>query len=294
MKTKTFNEKPLKKFSPIKAYYGVLFTPCTLITNIKCFSTIIWEFFLLQFLEKFRILRIPIVHVDHPLDKKIPFTPKKVTVYLDFINFWVRPLSMLVSKFGIWKASLLAKKWMFNFRKLYKCSAQIYRFRLSTTDRPDYNEMLEFRQIHALDPHYLCVPSLHVATVALGYGFYRKMFQEEEFSAEEIQNWTKELYAGALEIAETVLYVKQHSVNCIPAALYMVTANFSEFFTEEDARKFIAEMFEKPEGFTTTDSEEIRTHIKNAYENYISESKKTEKWYQPVHDFLLNYENSIK
>ena len=289
MRIKFFEHKPLKTFNPLVAYAGVLFGPPALITNFKCFATILKEFFFVQYFEKFHILHIPVVHVDHPLDKKIPFTPSKVVVYLDFINLWVRPLAMLVKKFGFWHASRLTKKWMLRFRKLYQCCGKIYHFRLTTTDRPKYKEMREFRQIHALDPHFLCVPSLHVSTVFLAWGFYRKIFGEENFSEIEKQEWTEELYKGALEITETVLYVKQHSVNCIPAALYLATANFPELVTVEDAHKFIFEMFANPEGFSEETALQVREHILTTYDKYRADGAKSENWYDPVREFLVNY-----
>ena len=290
MKTKNFDNKPLKTFNPLTAYAGVLFGPPSFITNFKCFATILKEFFFLQYFEKFHILHIPVVHVDHPLDKKIPFTPSKVGVYLDFINHWVRPLAMLVKKFGFWHASRLTKQWMLRFRKLYQCCGKIYHFRLTTTDRPKYKEMREFRQIHALDPHFLCVPSLHVATVFLAYGFYRHIFSTEDFTGTEKSQWDAELYQSALEITETVLYVKQHSVNCIPAALYLVTANFPEWIMADDARKFIKNMFLKPENFTEEEADKVRNHILSAFEKYLAEGAEASNWYEPVWNFLLNYE----
>jgi len=292
MKPRIFDNKPLKSFNPLVAYAGVLFGPPSFITNFKCFATILKEFFFLQYFEKIHILHIPIVHVDHSLDKKIPFTPSKVTIYLDFINHWVRPLAMLVKKFGFWHASVLTKKWMLRFRKLYQCCGKIYHFRLTTTDRPLYKETKEFRQIHALDPHYLCVPSLHVATVFLAYGFYRHIFETEDFSETEKSQWGKELYEGALEITETVLYVKQHSVNCIPAALYLVVSNFKEWLSIEDARAFIDSLFLTPEGFTEKDSMEIRNYIRSSFENYLAESEKCGNWYEPIWNFLAAYEKT--
>lgn len=290
MKTKYFNDRTLKSFNPLSAYAWLLLAPRALFTNFRCFWTIIREFFFLQYFEKIHLLHIPVVHVDHPLDKKIPFTPSKVTVYLDFINLWVRPLSMLKAKFSVWHASLLTKKWMRLFRKLYVSAGKIYHFRLTTTDRPAYKESREFRQIHALDPHYLCVPSLHIATVALAYGFYRKLFEEDDFSDEEKQNWTQELYNGAVEIAETVLYVKQHSVNCIPAALYLITSNFSDYFTEDDARRFISDMFKTPEGFSYEEAFQVKDYIKTSFETYLTKSKTAENWFDPIREFLLSYE----
>ena len=290
MKPRIYDNHPLKSFNPLVAYAGVLFGPPSFITNFKCFATILKEFFFLQYFEKFHILHIPIVHVDHPLDKKIPFTPEKVKIYLDFINLWVRPLAMLVKKFGFWHASRLTKQWMLRFRKLYQCCGKIYHFRLTTTDRPQYKEMREFRQIHALDPHFLCVPSLHVATVFLAFGFYRHIFDTEDFTETEKRLWGEELYKGALEITETVLYVKQHSVNCIPAALYLVTANFPEWITLEDARKFISELFVNPDGFSEEEAYQVREHIRATFEQYLVDGQKSAHWYDPVWEFLLNYE----
>ena len=289
MKPRIYDNKPLKSFNPLIAYAGVLFGPPSFITNFKCFATIIKEFFFVQYFEKFHILHIPVVHVDHPLDKKIPFTPSKVSIYLDFINLWVRPLAMLVQKFGFWHASHLTKKWMLRFRKLYQCCGKIYHFRLTTTDRPNYKEMREFRQIHALDPHFLCVPSLHVSTVFLAWGFYRRILGEEAFTDVEKVHWEEELYKGALEITETVLYVKQHSVNCIPAALYLATANFPELVSVDDARRFISEMFAHPEGFSDEAAFQVREHISATYEKYLEVGAKSEHWYTPVHEFLLSY-----
>jgi hypothetical protein len=290
MKPRIYDNKPLKSFNPLVAYAGVLFGPPSFITNFKCFATILKEFFFLQYFEKFHILHIPVVHVDHPLDKKIPFMPEKVKIYLDFINLWVRPLAMLVKKFGFWHASRLTKQWMLRFRKLYQCCGKIYHFRLTTTDRPKYKEMREFRQIHALDPHFLCVPSLHVATVFLAFGFYRHIFGTEDFTETEKALWSEELYKGALEITETVLYVKQHSVNCIPAALYLVTQNFPEWITLDDARKFISELFVKPEGFSEEEAFQVREHIRATFEQYLVDGQKATNWYEPIWEFLVNYE----
>lgn len=292
MKTKFFENKALKTFNPLLAYAGVLLEPPSIVSNFKCFATILKEFFFLQFFQKLHIFHIPVVHVDHPLDKNIPFTPEKVDIYLDFINHWVRPLSMLVKKFGIWHASFLEKEWMLRFRKLYQCCGKIYHFRLTTTDRPNYKEMRQFRQIHALDPHFLCVPSLHVATVLLAYGYYRHLFETENFSQLEKEQWGRELYDGAIEITETVLYVKQHSVNCIPAAIYLVVKNFEEWISVDDGRKFIKSLFLKPEGFSDSQATEIRNYILNSYEKYLIEGEKSEHWYEPLWNFLLNYGNS--
>jgi hypothetical protein len=288
--------KALRDFNPLLAYFHHVFHPAAVFTNFKTFAIIIKEFFLLQFLEKFGIYKIPVVHVDHPLDKKVPFVPEKVTIYLDYINLWVRPLEMIAERLSFMQYGRACKKWMRMFRGLYLKAGEIYHFRLTTTDRPDYDEMREFRQIHALDPHFLCVPSLHIATVSLVYAFYRQLFIDEGFTQEEIDRWRPELYKGAIDIADSVLYVKQHSVNCIPAALYLVAVNYPEYFSEDDARKFLDDMFRNQKYFSEEDADEVRDFMKKTFEDYLEKGKKLpkESWSEPVKDFLSEYEKKQK
>ena len=290
MKKKNFADRPLKSFSPLPTYTVLLFHPFGVISNFHTLYVIGRDFFLLQQLEKHHIIHIPIVPVDHPLDEKIPFTPEKIQIYLSFIRFWTRPMAMLSKRIGIFKAALIGKHWMVLFRNLYKFAAQVYRFRLTTTKRPDLKNLKDFRVIYRTDPHYMCVPSLHVATVALVYGFYRKFFCIEDITDEERKNWLTEIYADGLQIVETVLYVKQHSVNCISAALYMVTANYNDLFNEEDARLFIKALFSNPQGFSAEDAREIRNYVMEAYDKYVEEGAKAQNWYDPVQEFLLTYE----
>lgn len=295
-RSEKLKNRTLRSFKPIYPYLFLMCNPVAICTNFKTFAVILKEFFFIQFFRKFNIIKIPVVSVDHPLDDKIPFTPKKITVYLDFINYWVRPFSMLISRIGIYRAALTMKKWMRHFRKLYILAGQIYHFRLTTTNRPDYNEMKEFRQIHAVDPHFLCVPSLHIATIILVFGFYRQLFRDENFTQDEQNRWLTEMYSDCISIADAVLYVKQHSVNCVPAALYMVASNFSEYVSVDDARKFLDDMFKMfplEENFAESDSNEVKAHMKTAFENYLVEGSKCtkEEWYKPINTFLENYGN---
>jgi hypothetical protein len=61
----------------------------------KAVPTIIYKFFFCQLREAF-LKRKPVSQVDHPLDAKIPFTPSWVTIYLDFVHFWIRMLSFFL------------------------------------------------------------------------------------------------------------------------------------------------------------------------------------------------------
>ena len=100
--------------------------------------------------------------------------------------------------------------------------------------------------------------------------------------------YNAELYRGALDIAETVLYVKQHSVNCIPAALFMMTNLIPEYFKAEDARIFINDLFKDCTDIQPEDKINIHNHIKNMYENLLQE-KGDKDWTEPVKNWIVNY-----
>ena len=148
--------------------------------------------------------------------------PEKVDIYLDFVNFWIRPLSFILQKMDRKRGLQYCAEYLNAINTCYQEASRMYKFRMSTTYRPPAALFGKFRMIHILDPHLLCVPSLHVAIVVLAYTFFADVFKQEHIPDDMQQKLSQELYAGALQIAETVLYVKQHSVNCIAAALYMM------------------------------------------------------------------------
>jgi hypothetical protein len=67
--------------------------------SIRCFLSIFYNFFFRQYRAALLPGRIPVSSVDHPLDLKIPFTPSWVTIYLDFVAFWLRMLSFLLRRY---------------------------------------------------------------------------------------------------------------------------------------------------------------------------------------------------
>jgi len=243
------------------------------------------------------------VSVDHKLDKKVPFTPEKVHIYLDFVNFWIRPMTFLMCRIGQKKALPYCAKYLLHIKDAYHEASKVYSYCMSTTNRPDYNEMKGFRTIHRTDPHLLCVPSLHVAICILTYSYYKKIFKEVDLTEEEQKYYNRELYLSAITITETVLFVKQHSVNCIPAALYMMSHLIPDYFTLKDGVDFIDSLFtglsnEKDcpyysEELKTTDlicdenRTEIRNHIHFMYEKLILEGVAEENWATPILKWLF-------
>jgi hypothetical protein len=273
-------------------------SPYLRITALRCVASIFRNFFFFQFNQALLsntsrkgTRRIPLTKVDHPLDKKIPFLPGKITVYLDFVAFWVRSLGFLLKQFG--RRSLEpARHFMETMGILYGTAAEVYRKNLSTTERPFYIKHPRFLVIRALDPHLLCVPSLHVMIVIRTYTFFRETFKALG-GGKCFAPQAEELFRGALAITEAVLYVKQHSVNCIPAALYAMTRFDPGLFPPAEAERFTASLFreakvpvEKDSHSLSGSDEEIREHILSLYRRFLAEGESDPDWTKPLLDFL--------
>lgn len=218
------------------------------------------------------------------MDERIPFEPQRVSVYLDFVAFWIRALGFILRRYGE-RAIEPAAALIDSIGDLYRYAAQVYRQNLSTTRRPRYLKNFRFILIHLTDPHLLCVPSLHVMIVIRAYTQFRqilKSFNEEDL----FKNQIEELYKGALEITEAVLYVKQHSVNCVPAALYSMTRFQKELFTPQEALSFTQNLFRSPHDLAPGDEDRIRDYISQQYVWFTEEGKKSDDWRLPILKFL--------
>ncbi|UTC82619.1 hypothetical protein [Treponema denticola] len=251
--------------------------------------TVIRDFFWLQFSVKWRFRSIPVLDVSHPLDELIPFTPGKVQIYLNFTNFWIRPMTFLFRRIGIKKALPYCVEYLSLIEKAYSDAARVYRFCMTTTNRPDYKADKAFKMIHALDPHLLCVPSLHVSIVILASVYYAEVFKKDDFTKEERETYTAELKEGALEIIESVLYVKQHSVNCIPAAMYMMLYVLKDRFTISNGVNIIDSLFEDAEMISEQEKKEVRAHIHFMFERLLLEGSNEDDWTVPVKRWLKTY-----
>lgn len=286
------SQKSIFEFNVLKAYFCVPFRFRAIPVLAKLLATVINRFFAIQFLRKWKIIKTPVSHVDHELDDKVPFEPQRVSIYMDFINLWIRPLAMLIERYGRHKSIPLIVEWMKYLTKAYYEASRMYLQNMTTTYRPDYRETKAFRVIHRVDPHYLCVPSLHIAIVCLCYSFYQMIFDREEFTEAEKAKWNKEFYAQAINIAETVLYIKQHSVNCIPAALYMLTKIVPELYSEQEAENFIDNLFADAPAVQPEDREKILKHIHVTFEKFAAEGKDAVEWYEPVLNWLHTYKSA--
>lgn len=286
------SQKSIFTFNVLEAYFCVPFRFRAIPVLAGLLKTVINRFFAIQFLRKLNIIKTPVTHVDHELDDKVPFEPQRVGIYMDFINLWIRPLSMLIERYGRHKSIPLVIEWMKYLTKAYYEASRMYLKNMTTTYRPDYRKTKAFRVIHRVDPHYLCVPSLHIAIVCLCYSFYQMIFEREEFTETEKTKWNKEFYAQAINISETVLYIKQHSVNCIPAALYMLTKIVPELYTAEEAESFIDDLFTDAPTVMPEDREKILKHIHVTFEKFVTEGKDAVEWYEPILNWLHTYKSA--
>ena len=286
---------PIAKESVPAAFIRVLGKPYLRSTALRCIASIFRNFFFLQYKSALLPGLIPVSRADHPMDEKIPFLPGQVNTYLDFVAFWVRMLGFLLKNCGR-QVLEPVKNFIKTMGSLYEHAAEVYRQNLSTTNRPFYIKRPRFLLIHLIDPHLMCIPSLHVMVVIRTYTFFKEILrilgEETRFTLQ-----AEELRRGAINITEAVLYVKQHSVNCIPAALYAMTCFDPRLFPPDEAEQFTASLFSEAEAPGAGDAGEIRKHIITLYKRFLSERETASPcigagentggdWKKPLLDFL--------
>jgi hypothetical protein len=274
---------------------------------IKCIATIVSNFFLRQYRAALMPGRVPVSKADHPLDEKIPFNPSWVTIYLDFVTFWVRMVSYLLRSYGR-RAHNAVTNFISTMGKLYEYAADVYRRNFSTTKRPFYIARPRFFLIHLVDPHLMCIPSLHVMIAIRTYTQFTRIMRglnEDKKRAAQIE----EMRQGALAISRAILYVKQHSVNCVSAALYAMCRFDPDHFTPEEAEAFAVELFSgKPPAanpgqkkasnyavrpaaaplgtIKAEHAAEIQEHVIRLFRRFMSDNSGTEYWGAPLLQFL--------
>jgi hypothetical protein len=290
------------------AYYKTLATPALRRTTLRCIATIFRNFFLRQYHAAFLPGRVPVSRVDHPLDMKIPFTPSWVSIYLDFTAFWTRIVTFLLRQYGR-RAFESVKEFISSMGSLYAFAAEAYKKNLSTTRRPFYIARPRFFLIHLVDPHLMCIPSLHVMIVIRTYTKFTQIMR----ALGEYENFVpqiEELKRGAQAISRAILFVKQHSINCISAALYAMTCFGPELFPPEEAEAFAAQVFsqetmppspQQHKGLANytvrpaaapkmkiprEDAQVILEHVIRLYRQFLSEKENVKTWEEPLLNFM--------
>jgi hypothetical protein len=268
----------------------------------RCIASIFYNFFFCQWRAalagKFKTKgMVPVSPVDHELDGLIPFTPAWIGVYLDFVGFWVRMLGFLLARFG---ERAGAAGFLDSMAALYRFAGEVYRKNLSTTRRPFYIGQPRFLLIHLVDPHLMCVPSLHVMAAILTYTrFGRIMGKLGEGDSPLIGEFRR----GALDICAAILYVKQHSVNCVAAALYAMTCFDGDAFPPEEAEAFASRLFRADDGENAGQgtglpgiaglpgiggeaAAALREHIVELYRRFLRRRRDSAGWKGPLLEFL--------
>jgi hypothetical protein len=259
-------------------------------------GSIFYNFFFRQYRRALFPGRIPVSQADHGLDGKIPFTPEWIAVYLDFVPLWIRSLGFLLREYGE-KAEPGVREFLVSMNSLYRFAAEVYEKNLSTTRRPFYIRRLRFILIHAFDPHLMCIPSLHVMVVIHTYTQFTRIIGSmgggQTYAAQ-----IAEIRRGALDIAEAILYVKQHSVNCVPAAMYAMTRFDRELFPPAAAEDFISRLFAGPAEdeapgkaavlyrIDPAAGAAIKDYIRTLYRRFLEEGTGAEPWDTPLVNFL--------
>lgn len=241
------------------------------------------DFFGVQWLERLMPGRSPVASVDHDLDKMVPFTPKHIHIYMDFIPFWIRTAAWHYRVYG-WKRRRDTAWFIDGIATLYNQAATVYRVHLSTTERPFYIKRPRFALIHAADPHFACVPSLHVMIVVYSWLAFRDLMRkygdEEAYGAQ-----IDELRRGALAITESILFVKQHSVNCVGAAMYTMTKLYGSWLSIAEAERFIEDLF-SVNPVEVEAAQVIKAHILRFFRKLVEEGQSAKEWHHPLLDFL--------
>jgi hypothetical protein len=171
-------------------------------------------------------------------------------------------------------------------KKLYRFAAEVYLKNFSTTKRPRYYGNLRFLIIHITDPHLCCIPSLHVMIVLRTFTKFREILKiMGEGEEKKMEKQIEELKRGALNIAEAVLYVKQHSLNCISAAMYAMIRFDPSLFNESEAEEFASQLFTAPD--SPPESSLVRNYIIARFRSFCAAGVNS-KWDAPLIAFLQN------
>ena len=251
------------------------------------------SFFIPQF-ENAIFFRRPVVNVDHPLDATVPFDPRFVNKYLEFVQLWMASFYRLWRFYGKEAIHDLVG-FLDAIRGLYAEAGTVYLTVHTTTTRPSKNYNLRFAFIHAVDPHLDCVPSLHVLLVVSNWLLVSEIVgrlgpdQARGFKSDHVELWARSLRREALAITESVLFVKQHSVNCIGASLYYLRRRFPRF-GDEEAEAFVRDLFSSEAGGLVNSEELRRTMLELCSSMERAYARSPERgWREPILEFINGF-----
>ena len=284
--------RTISSFNKAAGYFYLIFNHVTIGPLLGYLSRVVFKFFIPQYIQNIHLRHTPVKHVDHKLDEAVPFDPSHLDTYMGFITFYIRPQLLFGKRYGYFNGGQYPNEFMRYLKVIYDEAYRFYSYSFTTTYRPK-SDLKSIKKLHNADPHYMCVPSLHVSLVCACYGYFRMCFNREGFTEKEKNLWLTEIRKEGISIIESVLYLKQHSVNCIPAAMYMITSLCPEMFSLQDAVDFIGDLFKDAKDISEENKKAIFDHIQFTYERFLLEGIQSSDWMDPLKHWLDDYESIV-
>ncbi|MDX9957166.1 MAG: hypothetical protein RBT68_01880 [Spirochaetia bacterium] len=283
--------------SPQRFIWLALTNPRLAGPGLKVALAAVRMFFLPQFQTAIFRTR-PVVYVDHPVDRAIPFQPSVVSLYMSFIPLWMNAVFWLNRRYGRAADALLAD-FLESIALLYDEAGSIYLRCHSTTVRPKRLPNLSCAMIQVLDPHLNCIPSLHVTIVFGAWMLARGVVDamgdtgrdaHAGTAADEsrAEAWLASLYDHARRIAETTMLMKQHSVNCVGASLWYLNARFPASFDEARCAAIMSGLF-TIEGQDVPVKEEARARVREVFALLKQYAAGGGDWRRPLLGFIQSF-----
>ena len=221
--------------------------------------------------------------VDGPLDDAIPFRAGEYPRYLSFVDVWVGMLADVRAAAGP-KSMAMWLAFLRELERLYLDAGAISRELPTTTRRPRGFRTPRLVFVKFFDPHYHCLPSLHILIVFHALSKAREWMPAlEAAGAPDTAGFARRIRDDAVAVAESVLDVKQHSISCIAASLFFLTARDAAI-DEDFAEEMIAAMFA---GRDDVPVERIRTRMRDLYAEFLRRHREEKlPWRQVLEDYI--------
>jgi len=283
----------VQKSSHIHGFVRLFFCKYTRSSVCAYIKAVFTEFFFPQYTGYGPEGKKTAVNVEHPFDFTIPFEPELGKVYHRFFPHGFRVMNLLFKNFfSKWHKgkstrefySVICEMISGITRYYYDCSWICSRIR-STTSRPPVRLRIPFILIHLTDPHFHCVPSLHVLSMYYFYAWVRTAGTKFAATSAEALELSDQAFHEATIVTEAILFVKQHSVNCIAASFFMLTITMP-FFEESEVRRCILSLF-TTFGAELPNKDTLRSYMLEHYQALVSEyrSQSGRDW----KNFLIRY-----
>lgn len=236
----------------------------------------------------------PVVYVDHPLDRLVPYLPEKAPTYMSFVSLWMNAAMRLDRRYG---ARGRAAEFIRGIAGQYHDAAFVYKRIHSTTVRPKRIDDLYAALIRVFDPHLNCVPSLHVSLALGSWAMAAAVIAElkaggyiDADESEEAAEWLAGLREHALAIVDCTMLMKQHSVNCVGASLWYLGGKYPKILSGAELRRIADGLFYR-EAPGLEAAQAIRRRAAEVLEALgpIQEPGPGGSWLRPILRFLASY-----